>query len=704
MAFERDVASSQGSVFWMNYARYVSDSLRFSKSWDYPSLVGIACSCAVLCATGHSQSLPLPRVERLLSHECAIASALLDPGPNATTLGPLIDLHHLRGPTDLVLEAMTRYCALSPGGQIVAPMRRAIDHPFALADHVAHATKPFTKFGTSLQFGERRSPSRAAAEFVCTSFGAGTEDLAKFQGRLPITNAQGAIFAMDFLLNEPRLKFAGSIADRPSSDECFEFLSMLITHVSPDAQIAENFSGFATRARRSMDMSDSGMMRAIAMSLAHIDADFGITADWKSAPPEPPPTEIADAVNGPTLAAENVTGVGWVVVGSLGANSYDMRRIAAVFDPGGDDSYTWSGVRTGNQAIVDLAGNDQYIGGELQGPAAALFGICLIDDAAGDDDYSGKSFSCGAGMFGVGILIDRAGNDRYRTGTWSLGAGILGAGFVFDESGSDEYQSAAYSQGIGGPLGIGAIIDTKGNDLYRSDGALPGVDGVPAVAFAMSQGIGFGARRLIAGGVGLLADFSGDDRYECGEFGQGGGYYFGFGMLVDTSGNDLFRGSHYAQGFTAHQAAGALIDLDGNDTYWSLISAGQGAAWDTSVSLLLDAHGNDTYRGGALSQGSAAEQSIAMLCDLDGSDHYLGLGPFVQGESGDNAYHFADTKARSFSVLIDDGIGEDFFSSMRTIGGVTVTGPAETTGAPASAPLFGLMIDLRSRQSLFPVR
>ena len=136
----------------------------------------------------------------------------------------------------------------------------------------------------------------------------------------------------------------------------------------------------------------------------------------------------------------------------------------------------------------------------------------------------------------------------------------------------------------------------------------------------------------------------------------------------------------------------------------SLISAGQGAAWDTSVSLLLDAHGNDTYRGGALSQGSAAEQSIAMLCDLDGSDHYLGLGPFVQGESGDNAYHFADTKARSFSVLIDDGIGEDFFSSMRTIGGVTVTGPAETTGAPASAPLFGLMIDLRSRQSLFPVR
>ena len=638
------------------------------------------------------------------SQECAAATALLDPSPSAKTLGPLIDANQLREPTNLVLAAITQYCSHAPGAQMTDPMRLAIAQPFALANISAATATPILRLTLPPVDGIRNSPQRAAAEFVCKCFGATTEGLAPFQGRIPVADPQGAIFAMDFLLNEPRLKFATALEDRPSPTECFEFLQMLTTEVSPSSTTAQRFENFAIRARRSMDMSEGGLMRAVASSLAHIDADFGVTADWKSLENEPVPAEIASAVTGPIFGAENVTGLGWVVVGSLANNSYDMGRIAAVFEPGGDDTYTWSTLHTGNQAIIDLTGNDQYKGGDQQGPAGAILGLSLIDDAAGDDQYSGPLLSCGAGMFGVGILIDRSGNDRYHTGAWSMGAGILGAGFLFDQSGGDEYQSSVNSQGIGGPLGIGALVDMQGNDLYRVDGISPGVDGVPTVSFAMSQGIGFGARRLIAGGVGILADFGGDDRYESGEFSQGGGYFYGFGMLLDQSGNDLYRGSHYAQGFTSHQAAGVLIDLAGDDTYWSMISAAQGAAWDTSISLLLDAAGNDSYRGNALSQGSAAEQALAMFCDLDGSDHYVGLGPFIQGESGDNAYHFKDTKARSFSVLIDAGSGEDFFSSKRTRGGVTVTGPALTEGAPASAPLFGLMIDLPLKVSGTSIR
>ena len=638
------------------------------------------------------------------SQECAAATVLLDPSPSAKTLGPLIDANQLREPTNLVLAAITQYCSRAPGAQMVDPMRLAIAQPFALANISAATATPILRLTLPPADGIRNSQQRAAAEFVCKCFGATTEGLAPFQGRIPVADPQGAIFAMDFLLNEPRLKFASSIEDRPSPIECFEFLQMLTTEVSPSSTTAQRFENFAIRARRSMDMSEGGLMRAVASSLAHIDADFGVTADWKSLENEPVPAEIATAVTGPILGAEKVEGLGWVLVGSLANNSYDMGRIAAVFEPGGDDIYTWSTLHTGNQGIIDLAGNDRYKGGDQQGPAGAILGLSLIDDAAGDDQYSGPLLSCGAGLFGVGILIDRSGNDRYRTGAWSMGAGILGAGFLFDQSGGDEYQSSVNSQGIGGPLGIGALVDMQGNDLYRVDGISPGVDGVPTVSFAMSQGIGFGARRLIAGGVGILADFGGDDRYESGEFSQGGGYFYGFGMLLDQSGNDLYRGSHYAQGFTSHQAAGVLIDLAGDDAYWSMISAAQGAAWDTSISLLLDAAGNDSYRGNALSQGSAAEQALAMFCDLDGSDHYVGLGPFIQGESGDNAYHFKDTKARSFSVLIDAGSGEDFFSSKRTRGGVTVTGPALTEGAPASAPLFGLMIDLPPQVSDTSIR
>ena len=628
------------------------------------------------------------------SKECAAATALLDPSPSAKTLGPLIDTNQLREPTNLVLAAITQYCSRAPGAQMADPMRLVIAQPFALANISAATVTPILRLTLPPVEGIRNTPQRSAAEFVCKCFGATTEGLAPFQGKIPVADPQGAIFAMDFLLNEPRLKFANAIEDRPSPTECFEFLQMLTTEVSPSSTTAQRFENFAIRARRKMDMSEGGLMRAVASSLAHIDAGFGVAADWKSLENETVPAEIATAVTGPILGAEKVEGLGWVLVGSLADNSYDMGRIAAVFEPGGDDIYTWSTLHTGNQGIIDLVGNDQYKGGDQQGPAGAILGLSLIDDAAGDDQYSGPLLSCGAGMFGVGILIDRSGKDRYHTGAWSMGAGILGAGFLFDQSGSDEYQSSVNSQGIGGPLGIGALVDTQGNDLYRVDGISPGVDGVPTVSFAMSQGIGFGARRLIAGGVGILADFGGDDRYESGEFSQGGGYFYGFGMLLDQSGNDLYRGSHYAQGFSSHQAAGVLIDLAGDDAYWSMISAAQGAAWDTSISLLLDAAGNDSYRGNALSQGSAAEQALAMFCDLDGSDHYVGLGPFIQGESGDNAYHFKDTRARSFSVLIDAGSGEDFFSSKRTRGGVTVTGPALTEGAPASAPLFGLMIDL----------
>lgn len=628
------------------------------------------------------------------SKECAAATALLDPSPSAKTLGPLIDTNQLREPTNLVLAAITQYCSRAPGAQMADPMRLVIAQPFALANISAATVTPILRLTLPPVEGIRNTPQRSAAEFVCKCFGATTEGLAPFQGKIPVADPQGAIFAMDFLLNEPRLKFANAIEDRPSPTECFEFLQMLTTEVSPSSTTAQRFENFAIRARRKMDMSEGGLMRAVASSLAHIDAGFGVAADWKSLENETVPAEIATAVTGPILGAEKVEGLGWVLVGSLADNSYDMGRIAAVFEPGGDDIYTWSTLHTGNQGIIDLVGNDQYKGGDQQGPAGAILGLSLIDDAAGDDQYSGPLLSCGAGMFGVGILIDRSGKDRYHTGAWSMGAGILGAGFLFDQSGSDEYQSSVNSQGIGGPLGIGALVDIQGNDLYRVDGISPSVDGVPTVSFAMSQGIGFGARRLIAGGVGILADFCGDDRYESGEFSQGGGYFYGFGMLLDQSGNDLYRGSHYAQGFSSHQAAGVLIDLAGDDAYWSMISAAQGAAWDTSISLLLDAAGNDSYRGNALSQGSAAEQALAMFCDLDGSDHYVGLGPFIQGESGDNAYHFKDTRARSFSVLIDAGSGEDFFSSKRTRGGVTVTGPALTEGAPASAPLFGLMIDL----------
>lgn len=651
------------------------------------------------CTTVHGPAAagpgdPKPDGRSPLVFACSRADAHLDPTPNGVLLGRLLDATRLRTPYSDTARVVEAACSAPPGGTISAPMSAVARSPLgiagtagALADGL-HVSKGAPKTLAP------RTPQRRVAEVVARSFGLDPLSLSPYQGSVPVPSVQGAIYAMDFLLNEPRLLLAHALEDRPSPRECCEFLVWLGGAVSPSAEDAAPRKEFMARAQRDISGSTGGLIFAVAQAIAHIDAEIAVTADWGSAESEAVPPELAGAVTGAILGAENVPGIGWIVVGGLEANTFDMSIVSGVFDPGGDDTYTWRAMKTGNQGIIDLAGNDRYTGSAEHGPAAGIFGLSLIDDHAGDDRYEGQSFACGVGVFGAGVLIDRGGNDRYSCLRWGLGAGAFGAGFIIDEAGSDSYESGSYSQGLGGPLGVGAIIDGAGNDLYRADGVVPSVYDTPGVSYSMSQGVGFGARRLCAGGVGLLVDAEGDDRYEGGEFSQGGGYYFGFGALIDASGSDLYRGDHFSQGFSAHEGAGALIDLEGNDTYWATMSACQGAAWDYGVSLLLDADGDDTYRGGIFSQGSAANQSIAALCDLSGSDRYEATGPSVQGESAENSYHFAATKARSFSVLADTGSGVDWFSSGRALGAVTVTGGPNDPSAPASARLFGLAIDL----------
>jgi hypothetical protein len=358
---------------------------------------------------------------------------------------------------------------------------------------------------------------------------------------------------------------------------------------------------------------------------------------------------------------------GWRVVGGEDANTYDMTLIAEVFDLGGDDTYFANDIVVGNRKVVDIGGNDIYTGTEKQGPAAGLFGTWIIDDRGGDDVYGkeGGTFSTGAGCFGVGMIIDHSGNDSYRGTQWSIGAGVYGAGIIMDlGEGDDEYLGEFLSIGVGGPRGFGFVFDERGDEFYKADGPKPSIYGTPDVHCAFSQGIGFGYRKYAAGGIGILCDVSGDDKYHAGEFSQGGAYYHGLGILRDFSGDDNYRGNRYAQGFGVHQAFGVLIDDAGDDTYWGMTAADQGSAWDIAAGVLLDKEGNDSYTAQGMTQGSAAMQGIAYLLDLDGIDFYNGVSP-AQGESGSNSYHYEQSGAFSFSMLLDDGGDEDSYSLER---------------------------------------
>lgn len=406
------------------------------------------------------------------------------------------------------------------------------------------------------------------------------------------------------------------------------------------------------------------------------------------------PAALAAMLDGEILDYAQVDG-GYVVIGGPGPNRYSMDRLYAVIDSGGDDRYEWGdGIALETQVVIDVAGNDRYEA-RVGGPGAGWLGAAVLIDLAGSDTYVSALGGCGAGAFGFGLLFDAAGADVYRCDAWSAGAGIYGAGVLMDAGdGWDAYLSQSLSQGVGGPAGVGLLLDAGGDDLYRANGPVPSSYETPTTFMSFSQGVGFGIRPYDHGGFGALLDFAGNDRYEGGEFSQGGGYFWGAGLLHDAGGNDFYYGGRYTQGFAAHQAAGLFSDMAGDDVHWAMRAAAQGAAWDQSVAILYDGGGNDVYRAESLAQGAAAQQSRAWLFDAGGNDVYWSSGDSAQGVAGDNAYHYvAGDPVVSQGVLFDAG-GDDRYSSglangevrVRQVPGIVPNGQGNSGVAIDEAP------------------
>ena len=54
----------------------------------------------------------------------------------------------------------------------------------------------------------------------------------------------------------------------------------------------------------------------------------------------------------------------WIVIGTGQENRYDMARVAAVVDAGGDDEYYATGLRLGCRMIIDLEGEIERLSGK----------------------------------------------------------------------------------------------------------------------------------------------------------------------------------------------------------------------------------------------------------------------------------------------------------------------------------------------------
>ncbi len=281
---------------------------------------------------------------------------------------------------------------------------------------------------------------------------------------------------------------------------------------------------------------------------------------------------------------------------------------------------------------------------------------------------------------GHAILIDLGGNDTYDChagGTASIKNGIalcldLGGNDIYNRlddpddgnRGTDTDDNT--SQQGAGRYGIGILADFAGDDNYTS--------------VRMSQG-------SAVMGVGILADYAGADHYIMEALGQGGALG-GVGLLWDRGGVDVYQGYSKVQGCGLLMGVGFLVDsaADGDQYFCSPLenvnkpeyysatdganlTIGQGCGWGArwgwleasntgstgtvgagGLGLLFDGGGADSYTSGAFAGGCGFFEGLGLLIDRNGADSHNGHA-YAYG----SAIHYA-------AGLLWDAAGNDNYN------------------------------------------
>jgi len=336
----------------------------------------------------------------------------------------------------------------------------------------------------------------------------------------------------------------------------------------------------------------------------------------------------------------------------LGSNGKDVytEDYSFILEPNGDDDYETNFNTNWEKPfywLIDLNGNDEYRNREIDGLFGVFAGLGMNLDVSGDDFYHGGDFSF-CSFLGFQSSRDESGNDVYESGLYTLGAASYGISFLIDESGNDIYSATEFAEGFAGTLGAGFLVDYSGNDVYFAGGKYLHKPLAPLDYRSLAQGFGYGVRPDLAGGIGILYDGSGNDRFNGGVYAQAVAYWYALGILIDKSGNDFYTAVYYPQGSGIHLAGGFLLDEQGEDHYYSKHGPGQGAGHDYSVGFLVDKAGNDNYaiEGG---NGLGLTNSVGIFYDFSGDDSYEKQYP--------KNYGFANQSRDSggIGIFIDSG-------------------------------------------------
>ncbi len=344
---------------------------------------------------------------------------------------------------------------------------------------------------------------------------------------------------------------------------------------------------------------------------------------------------VARSESLPKVAWRIDTPMGAVVVDTTGRdNVHALGGPLLVVDVGGNDRYEFAARGHGRRisVVLDHGGDDEYLAlAPSADPSAALLGYGILWDTQGDDRYRGTRLAQASALFGAALLVDEEGHNDFAANGYAQGHATAGVAVLLAGAGSDAYRAQTHSQGSAGPAGVAMLVDRGGDDRYTLDNSplsMPSAQ-LSDRNTSMGQGAGRGLRtdaidgRSAAGGIGILVDLAGNDRYEAQVFAQGVGYREGLGILVDDAGDDRYEAAWYAMGSAAHRGAGVLLDRGGGrDRYRATHSTSLGAAHDFSVAFFLDDGGDDRYHAGGLGLGAASENGIAFFVDAAGDDAY----------------------------------------------------------------------------------
>ena len=339
------------------------------------------------------------------------------------------------------------------------------------------------------------------------------------------------------------------------------------------------------------------------------------------------------------------------------------HRIGFFADLGGDDVYdcgdvdvTLGAAILGIAAFYDLgAGNDRYVGGYAS-LGAAMGGVAVFVDDGGSDVYEGKAFTQGAAGFGIGIFLDDAVQDRPVVPTDQETADPIHIG-LFD---NDRLHAWCCAQAFARCRGVALCVNRRGNDVYEAGGVYLDAPLFPDRYQSFSQGFAIGDREVdYAGGIALLIDHEGNDRYLGDIYDQGVGYWYSAGLLWDGGGNDLYEMTQYGQGSGIHLAVGGLVDVAGNDTYVMHSGLGQGGSHDYADSVLHDRGGSDRYLGNTSCNGTGLTNAVGLFIDRAGDDLYAARrGGSLNG--GRPARGFP-----SLGLFVDLGGHDDYLGVMK---------------------------------------